>query len=63
MRVVMPDLRCAVTTVHQQGADAGEQDKTLQPLTHLKSARKAKLRDGAIFGTKLNLIGLHCGRD
>ena len=55
LRVCMPDLRCSVTTVIQRGPDAGTYDRTKEPLATLRNMRKAKVRGGAVFGTKLNL--------
>jgi uncharacterized protein YcbX len=55
LRVCMPDIRCHVTTIVQEGPDAGKRDKSKQPLAALQNLREAKLRKGAIFGVKLNL--------
>ena len=39
----------------QEGPNAGKRDASTQPLVALKTIRAAKLRAGAVFGTKLDL--------
>lgn len=56
MRVCMPDLRCHVTSINQEGPNAGLRDKAMQPLKALKAMRKGVLRKGMVFGVKLNNI-------
>mmetsp|Transcript_38537 Transcript_38537/g.46581 ORF Transcript_38537/g.46581 Transcript_38537/m.46581 type:complete len:375 (+) Transcript_38537:413-1537(+) len=59
MRVCMPDLRCHVTSLVQEGAKAGTRDKVLQPIKSLRQMRKGVLRKGMVFGVKLNNLNPH----
>jgi len=62
LRVCMPDLRCAVTTVKQQGPEAGLRDKRKEPLNTLREIKQVHMAapgssaNPCAFGVKLNSL-------